>query len=609
MATKTISPVDFWQLDHDYVTERNPATKKIETNARYAILAAFDYDDIPYGALTNWTFTVTGNLQNYQYNKMFYKGTLTDFPIGCYVKLGGADNPDWASSNHIEEWSKTFPAIGINSSYSAAEYMTNVTLDLTYVDVPLISCSKSGAYVDPKNESFFKFSSYQENAYKQHSIASGTFYYKVSGSLTYTSVPFVGDTASVPANTFSATESYEFYADIVMVDGMTTTSDPFTFTTEDSIPVTTAVSPSNRVTVEEVTFQWDYNSASGAEQYAFDIQYSDDQAAWNDVASHVVSALQIYTATVPESGTLYWRVRGYNQDDIAGAWSNVCTFINYYKADTPVLVGVSGTGRITVSWSSNDQIAYRVSVGSYDSGWIYSMNTTHFVNEYLPNGDYEIKVKIINSIGMSSDWGIMPYTQNIVSAVPVVTVEMCEGYNWFEVDADNFSKVYVLKDGKVSGIVTGEGYSDFFCNGTESYTFRGINADDTFGDTTITATYVCRKPAVISIDGQIIYVNERLDEEPQITSSVSGDVAAVSYLGASKPVHHVGTETVRSWSVSCSANIEVGKRYFYRNFRGDKAWVICKNVQSSLNFLGVHEYQFTLEETDFAEGIEYELPS
>ena len=85
------------------------------------------------------------------------------------------------------------------------------------------------------------------------------------------------------------------------------------------------------------------------------------------------------------------------------------------------------------------------------------------------------------------------------------------------------------------------------------------------------------------------------------------DVVSVSYLGRTKPVHHIGKLLTRTWTVACSERLQLGKTYFYRNFRGDKAWVICKSVQSSLNWFGVHEYQFTLEETDYSEGIEYEV--
>ena len=117
---------------------------------------------------------------------------------------------------------------------------------------------------------------------------------------------------------------------------------------------------------------------------------------------------------------------------------------------------------------------------------------------------------------------------------------MFEGCNRIPIDAGSFDTFYILRNGEVIAQTTAGVYEDFFCNGADEYIVRGVNADDTFADLPLTGAYTCRKPAVITPDGDIVYVNERLDEQPDISASEVLDVVSVGYLGRAKPVHHVG---------------------------------------------------------------------
>lgn len=447
---------------------------------------------------------------------------------------------------------------------------------------------------------------YYSEALNQYSVAGGTLYYKKTSAGSYTSINFTGSTVTVPANTFQDSETYDMYIKANADSGETYDTAVVNINTADAVPTVEALSPSNRILYGTAQFNWNYSVPTGTAQTAFDIQTSTDQLTWTDIASHAAGSETSYEATVSQSGTVYWRVRGYNTADVASAWSNVLSFVNNTPPDPPTISAVSGTGRLTVTWNADDQLAYQVMVGDYDSGWVYSPNKSYFLNEFLPGGAYLIKVRVANSLGQLSDWATVSFTQPAGVSGPAVSVEMQEGFNKLTISG-SFDTYYIIRNGiPVAQTAAGE-YMDYFCNGVDNYVVRGVNSDDTFGDTTVSAMYTCRKPALITAYGEIIYVNERLDEQPQITSVDALDVVSVSYLGRTKPVHHVGKLLARTWTVACSEQLQLGKIYFYRNFRGDKAWVICKSVQSSLNWFGVHEYQFTLEETDYSEGIEYEV--
>ena len=440
----------------------------------------------------------------------------------------------------------------------------------------------------------------------QYSVKSGVFYYKKTSASSYSSISFTGDTVTIPANTLEEDSEYNYYFTAVSDDDQTATTEIYTVSTGDMVGTVTALSPNNAIVYGEPTFTWLYENALGNLQTAFDLQISTDAVSWSDIATHEVSADTTYTTTVSIGGTLYWRVRSYNQADVASEWSNVLSFSNILPPSPPTITGVSGTGRITVTWTSTNQSAYQVMIGEHDSGWVFSANKSYFLNEYLADGTYEIKVRVTNGIGLFSEWATMTYSQTGRVAGPSASIEMKEGYNEITISG-SFDRYYIIRNGVVIAETDAGTYSDYFCNDVDDYVIRGVNADDTFGDSVLTGRYICRKPALIDTENTILYVNERLDEEPQISSSDTLEVAAVKYLGRTKPVHHIGQLITRTWSVSCSRQPVPGKIYFYRNFRGDKAWVICSNVQSSLNSIGVHEYQFTLEETDYKEAVDYEV--
>lgn len=556
-------------------------------------------------------FRVTGTLSasgltdsTYYY---FYASNLT--PSGGVPARNGRNVSVVYSSNTPWIWSDLY--------FGPAETYTDVTISNPAVTVsawgskatPRAYLSKTSGFLDPANPEIITAKVTNANSaktYGKYTVASGTCYYKKTSEGSYSSFAFTGDQIDLSGR-LVGNETYEVYVVETVDDGTTATSDTYTFTTVDAVPTVTPVSPVNMITYGTVDFSWNYSTSTGTQQYAFDLEVSDDGNTWTTLKSHEVSSATSCTETVSGSGQKYWRVRGYNQDDVASSWSSAAMFVNYVNPDPPTDVNVSGTGRITVSWSASDQIAFEVMVGEYDSGWIYSSDTSYFVNEYLPNGSYPVKVRIINTLGLPSDWEDVEFTQSMVVTEPTATVTMMEGYNKIDIDAGSFDYFYVLRNGVPVAKTESGMYLDYFCNGEDIYTIRGIMSDDTFADLELIGAYVCRKPALISRAQNILYVNERLDEEPKISSSKTLDVATVQYLGRRKPVHHIGTMLTRTWAVSCSRDIEVGETYFYRNFRGDKAWVICSNVQSALNSLGVHEYSFTLEETDFSEGIEYEL--
>ena len=494
--------------------------------------------------------------------------------------------------------SETYPDVTLsNAGAAVAEWGAKATA-IAYL-------TKTSGFINPSNPEIINARVTQSGGYYEpYTVSGGTCYFKESTAETYSSFSFTGGSIDF-SGILTGGKTYNVYVVETLDDNSTATSPTYTFSTVDGTPSVTPVSPINKIVYGTADFKWLYENTNGTQQYAYDLDISEDDSTWQTLVSHTVSAETSYSCSIATSGKFYWRVRGYNQDDVASAWSASGSFVNYISPDAPTDVNVTGTGRVTVTWSTNDQIAYQVKVGRFDSGWVYSAEKSFFLNEYLENGDYLIMVRIMNSLGIASDWAETVLHQEMSVLEPSATVTMREGYNEIVVTSSGYEHVYIIRNGVVIAEMNGEAYFDYHCNGDDEYIIRGVMADDTFADYHMVGDYTCRKPALIDRLNNVLYVNERLDEEPAISSSHSIDVASVQYVGRTKPVHHVGKIHTRTWTVTCAQNIEVGKIYFYRNFRGDKAWVICSNVQSALNSLGVHEYSFTLEETDHSEGIDY----
>jgi hypothetical protein len=186
-----------------------------------------------------------------------------------------------------------------------------------------------------------------------------------------------------------------------------------------------------------------------------------------------------------------------------------------------------------------------------------------------------------------------------------------EGFNLITITSTAFDSYYILRDGIVIAHVTGTTYSDYCCNGSIVYTIRGIMLDDSFADLKLSATYNCAKNALIDPKThEIIYLNERLDAKPTLSRSRAIDASGTAYLGKTKRSYNIGTLSTRSWSITCDTELELGKDYFFRNYAGQSAFVICTEDSAKYQpIIQVHEYQYSLLETDYSEAIDYEVES
>lgn len=493
---------------------------------------------------------------------------------------------------------------------------SSITLKLTYtaVTTPVFNIAPSSGFLRYDLANTFTLNNANtESMINRFTADGGTLYYKLSSASNYSSVVFTGSTVTLPANTLQNGENYDIYADVNTTAGYTGTTSTGTYTTVDTIGTTTGQTPNNSIEYGDVTFTWTYRNSTGTAQYAYDLDISDDGTTYTTVLSHVVTSATTATYNVSTAGGKYWRVRGYNQNDVAGNYSTPLYFVNNIPPSPPVITNISGTGRLTVTWQADSQSAYEVEVYEgdtrvYDSTVVYTADTTHLINEYLPNGTYTIKVKIINIYGHTSD-----YSTTVYSIANVGSINVTGSYENGTATltyAGNYVLYYIQRDGVTIAKTTATTYNDLYMNGTAQYTVIGVNSDDSYAIGTATVTGTVPFTRFVDLDGNVYDISKRWLQRIGVQVSNEAEYDTALYLGAKRPAHTFGTGRIRRYAIAFTYEgdytVFMGKVLRYMDIYGNADYVVVPNINEVEARYG-NELTASLEVTDYDEGITYDL--
>ena len=210
------------------------------------------------------------------------------------------------------------------------------------------------------------------------------------------------------------------------------------FTTRDMIHLApTGLSP-NGIKVNGtriIQLSWLTRSPLGSPQTAFEVQvnYTGKSSDWESLSGIVKSPSPTYNLEPNElnpkdDGTVFWRVRTYNDDDTPAPspWSINASMIAVVAPNPPHWVSVErGKSRPLCKWSMRIepeswqlQVAFGDSI-IYDTGEQYGFATEYRIKDYLPNGNLVFKVRIKNEI---NEWSEYAELETLVNAKPLVKV-------------------------------------------------------------------------------------------------------------------------------------------------------------------------------------------
>lgn len=652
MATVTLYPSEVYRFrkSDKVITERvNYTSSTVLSNdddsSGYLIL--FDISNAnQYGQVTNGSISASVDYHAPASDAVvgrlyFSKNVVQEIVVGQTFLTGGSENRPMilgdflggsgyyrANDGYVttDNYGRLCAWLHFESAYNYGHYpyyeakIHNIRISLTIGSAGAFTALSDygGGYQDrTKALSIHLSAEYNATIFRQHEVASGSVKYKLTSASSYSSISFTGNTATVPANTFASGQTYDLYVACTSKAGSTSNTPAVRVSTVDGTAVVTPLSPRNEVVNRNVTFSWSYASETGSGQYGYDLQISTNNgSSWTTIKNHVITSQTTTTYTINTGGAILWRVRGYNQNNTAGSWSEAAHFVNNIPPNPPTINSVSGAGRQTVSWSSSSQIAYQMEVldesGNlvYTSGEIYSTSGSALVNEYLPAGSYTFRVRIAGSVGGWSEWTSLQKTISEPLTAPVFTVTSAPSGALISVTGSGFTHYYIVKNGVPIANITETEYIDMYTTGPAEYRVIGVNNSDQYGSSTQMFSYVPDENRIITADGEIISCSERWNERSYAQRQITPKMSTYEYIGENLPSHVFagkamrGTFSVSAFDRNNSFESLIGKPVYFSSKDGWGGWCVVTGLSRTEQMFG-SDTALTLDMDNYSEAIEY----
>ena len=414
----------------------------------------------------------------------------------------------------------------------------------------------TGGYVNRLAYNVFKWELRVKAGYytaEQPTEKNARFRWKLKESNSWNEVSTLNEQAyTAPANTFPAGE-IEWHVIATDDIGREFTSPTYSIDTRDSAAVGTPMSPSN--TVEDgsgpISFIWNHANNTGTGQTAADLQWSSDGATWNDLAT-INGSVKSYTApanTFP-AGTVYWRVRTYNSDDVAGAWSTPLTFVSVAAPPVPV-VAADSKPYTTITWQSSGQLAYSVTVDGVEYGPRFGTDKTITLKERLENGLHRATVKVQGMYGLWSEAGDVDFQISNFPGAEIklnVLFDHAPQLSWITEGA--YSAFQIYRNGKLIGKSTDTSFVDNLAIGSCSYQLIGIMSDSNYTESNVVNSTVCL-PCTMICDlerGEWQKLELSAKSYPERNFSESQNYSSRHFCGAALPVLELSQHRNKSGS-------------------------------------------------------------
>lgn len=323
----------------------------------------------------------------------------------------------------------------------------------------------------------------------------------------------------------------------------------------DTGAVATPVSPVN--TVEDgstdITFEWSLSNDSGIAPQKTDLQVSTDGSTWTNLAT-VTGGGTSYTAGGFTAGTVYWRARAYNRDNVAGSWSTAVNFIIVAAPSAPTVL-CDGKPFATITWRVQGQQSYRITVDGTVYGPYFGSEKSFTLSDYLEDGEHSVSVEIQGNYGMWSAAGSATFTVENVSG-DAVTLDVDCGIDavltW---ETDSTTEDFLIyRDGVQIGHTSEDNFTDRLSLGEHVYTVvNRLTSGDYTKSNAVTGTTCTRYTAMAALSGGdwvFLPLTDESDPEQDFSHSKNYDLRHFS--GAEYPVLEMSTYSDRSGSYKCA---------------------------------------------------------
>lgn len=424
----------------------------------------------------------------------------------------------------------------------------------------------AGAFVNRAQKNTFTWDAEDDTDLTQVCFAevkqtSAVFEWRVKNASTSKTISVSGTTTActVPANTFPS-GIIEWRVKVTANSGTTTTSAWQEITTTDVTPTAKPVSPSGIVIDATIVnrFSWQHIISTGTPQSKADLQWSADGTTWNTLAT-VTGENQYYDVPANKftSGTKYWRVRTYNTDGTASAWSEKAEFIAINAPSAPSIVIQSTGPRPRITWQTSEQEAYQLTLSSgYASGTVYGTEKAWRSPVYLADGSYTVRVRVQNKYGMWSEWSAaaLPVSHTEGEAITLSVDAAHEAALTWQT-AGSYDFYLVERGGVAIARTVQKQYIDHTSIGSVTYRVRGCYADsDNYGVSNSDTAEILPETNMICDLETGVWLEMRLSETQLRTNrtSFSAGVSTVHLAGLAYPIEERSEQRDRALSVACA---------------------------------------------------------
>lgn len=389
----------------------------------------------------------------------------------------------------IHSYSAPLWYLSVGTSRYSSPPQLLITFDDSNVQPKLTTpAPASGVRLNKASAITFSTSLVQSDVFtiKRLTPASGTFEYRLKGSSSITTAAATISSTTIsytaPANTFAAGE-YEYRFSVTDNLGQTVYTAWSSFDTRDTVSTATADEPSGNLLDgdQPISFRWTHINESGSAQTKAELQKSADGSTWMALTTMTGSANE-YSAPAGTfaSGTWFWRVRTYNLDNAAGAWSDAASFVTVSAPSTPKVI-VQASPRPLITWQTNEQSAYQIQLDTEIDTTDYGSGKSWRSPVYLDDGLHVARVRVQNSYGVWSEWGSATFTvSHTASGAVVLTVDADHRAELSWSYAGSWTEFVVYRDGVAIAKTTDYSYTDDYSVGTVRYQVRACASDGTY---------------------------------------------------------------------------------------------------------------------------------
>lgn len=444
-------------------------------------------------------------------------------------------------------------ATSLDSTYKPrleVEYGDDVTVD------PKGMTPSSGAYIPKRKDCTFRWRTELSGVCAGDLSETGTvFRWRVAGASSYTEINCgTNKSYTLPGASITA-DSIQYQVVTTDSRGNTSASNWITLSTVEVTSTAIAESPKNTMVdgSSDIVFSWSHIISTGTAPTKSELQYSTNGSTWTSLGSVNGSATEktIAANTLP-AGEVFWRVRTYNTDVAAGAWSEPVSVLVVAAPAAPS-VSTTQTPRPLVSWQSSGQQGYQVRIpGAYDSGSIYGVEKAYKLPVILPDGEYAVEVRIVNEYGLWSEWSSATLTVANVAGTAVTLNAFADGHIYLSWSTEGaYTRYLVERDGDPAAVVTGQQYTDYRAVGVHSYRVLGLQdgSDDYTPSNTVAVDLTVEVNSITDLaTGKTLklpYSTTQIREE-QIT--ISREVTFTHFAGAAYPSAEIGEGRDRGMS-------------------------------------------------------------